>query len=104
MNFDFLKPVDKTLLNFAKMQTNRSFGQCIEIFTSPDNFPDLTNKKIAIIGVLEGRASVGNYGTGSSLDEIRKELYKLYPGNWPINVADLGNIEEGNTIEDTYFA
>ncbi len=104
MNFDFLKPVDNTLLNFAKMQTNRSFGQCIDIYTSPDDFPDLTNKKIVIIGVLEGRASVGNYGTGTSLDEIRKELYKLYPGNWPINVADLGNIEEGNSIEDTYFA
>ena len=28
----------------------------------------------------------------------------MYPGNWPINVADLGNIQQGNTIEDTYFA
>lgn len=104
MNFDYLNPVDEALLAHAKMQSNLSFGQCIEIYTTQNNFPDLTNIKIAIVGIEEGRAAVGNYGTGTNLDEIRKELYKLYPGNWPISVADLGNISEGNTIEDTYFA
>lgn len=104
MNFEYLNPVDEALLAHAKMLPNQTFGQCIEIYTTQNNFPDLTNKKIAIVGVEEGRASVGNYGTGSNLDEIRKELYKLYPGNWPISVADLGNIKQGNTIEDTYFA
>ena len=86
------------------MQTNQSFGQCIEIYTTNSEFPDLSKKKIAIVGVEEDRASVGNDGTGSNLNEIRKELYKLYPGNWPISVADLGNIPKGNSIEDTYFA
>ncbi len=104
MNFDYLIPVDETLMAHAKMQTNQSFGQCMQIYTSQNEFPNLTNKKIAIVGVEEDRASVGNYGTGTNLDEIRKELYKLYPGNWPISVADLGNIPQGNSIEDTYFA
>jgi arginase family enzyme len=104
MTFEFLNPVDEALLAHAKMLPNQTFAQCIEIYTTQNNFPDLTNKKIAIVGVEEGRASVGNYGTGDNLDEIRKELYKLYPGNWPISVADLGNIKQGNTIEDTYFA
>lgn len=104
MNFDYLKPVDSTLLSYAKMQSNRTFGQCIEIYSDKNNQPDLTNKKIAIIGVLDGRGSIGNYGTGTNIEEIRKELYKLYPGNWPVNVIDLGDIVEGHTIEDTYFA
>ena len=104
MNFEYLNPVNEALLAHAKMLPNQTFGQCIEIYTTQNNFPDLENKKIAIVGVEEGRASVGNEGTGSNLDEIRKELYKLYPGNWPISVADLGNIKQGNTIEDTYFA
>ena len=104
MDFDYLIPVDEALMAHAKMQTNQSFGQCIEIYTSQNGFPDLAHKKIAIVGVEEDRASVGNYGTGTNLDEIRKELYKLYPGNWPISVADLGNIPQGNSIEDTYFA
>ena len=104
MNFDYLKPVDNTLVAYAKMQTNSAFGQCIKIYANKDNFPDLTTTKIAIIGVLEGRGAVDNIGTGTTLNELRKELYKLFPGNWPINVADLGDIEQGNTIEDTYFA
>jgi len=104
MSFEYLNPVDEALLAHAKMQSNKTFGQYIEIYTAKNGFPDLSNKKIAIIGVEEGRASIGNYGAGSNLDEIRKELYKLYPGNWPISVADLGNISQGNTIEDTYFA
>ncbi|SDX39685.1 Arginase family enzyme [Lutibacter oricola] len=104
MNFEYLKPVDEALLAHAKMQSNQTFGKCIEINSMSSGFPELSNKKIAIVGVNEGRAAVGNYGTGDNLDEIRKELYKLYPGNWPIQVADLGDIPQGNTIEDTYFA
>jgi len=104
MNFEYLTPVNETLLAYAKMLSNLSFGQCIDIYTTQSEFPDLTNKKIAIIGVEEGRASVGNYSSDFDLDEIRKELYKLFPGNWPVSVVDLGNISPGNTIEDTYFA
>jgi len=104
MNFDFLKPVDEALLAYAKMQQNQSLGQSIEIYTSQSNLPEVLNKKIAIVGVEEGRAAVNNYGTGDSFNEVRKELYKLFPGNWPLSVVDLGNIEQGSTIEDSYFA
>ncbi|NOR27245.1 MAG: arginase [Lutibacter sp.] len=104
MNFEYLNPVDDALVAYAKMQPNQTFGQCIEIYTTQHDFPDLSNKKIAIVGVEEGRASVGNNETGADLDQIRKELYKLYLGNWPVSLVDLGNIKQGNTIEDTYFA
>lgn len=104
MIFDYLTPVDDALLAHAKMQNNKTLGQCFDIYTSETDFPSTENKKIAIIGVLEGRASEGNYVTGEDLGKIREELYKLYPGNWPTNVVDLGDIQQGNTIEDTYFA
>lgn len=104
MSFDYLEPVDDTLLAYAKMQPNKTFGQSIAIYTKKSDFPPLDNVKIGIIGVKEGRAADGNYGTGDDLDPIRRELYELYPGNWPTNVADLGNIQQGNTVEDTYFA
>src|SRR5690606_2351832 len=35
---------------------------------------------------------------------LRKELYGLYPGNWDVSIADLGNIHAGDSISDTYFA
>ena len=99
MNFEYLCPVDESLLVYAKLQINKTIGQCIDIYTTQSEFPNLENKKIAIIGIEEDRGSVGNYGTGNNLDEVRKEFYKLYPGNWPINVADLGNIKKGNSIK-----
>lgn len=104
MNFEYLSPIDDALLMHSKLQTNKPIGQCIEIYTTKGEFPNLENKKIAIIGVEEDRGSTDNHGTGNNLDYIRKEFYALYPGNWPINLVDLGNIKKGNSIEDTYFA
>jgi arginase family enzyme len=104
MNFDYLNPVDGDLLAHAKLQGNLTIGQSIEIYTTQNGFPSLENKKMAIIGVNEGRAAEGNYGSGADLNNIRKELYQLYPGNWPVNLVDIGTIEQGNSIEDTYFA
>lgn len=104
MNFEYLSPIDDTLLMYSKTQPNKSIGQCIEIYTSTNNFPTLEKAKIAIIGVEEDRGAIGNIGTGNHLDSIRKEFYSLYPGNWPVHVVDLGNIKKGNTINDTYFA
>jgi len=104
MNFDYLLPIDDSLLAHAKMQPIQCFGQIIEIHAAESGFPSLDNIKIAIVGVHEDRAAEGNEGTGKDLDAARRELYQLYPGNWPMNVADLGNIQQGNSIEDTYFA
>jgi arginase family enzyme len=54
--------------------------------------------------VQEGRLAVHNESTGDGLDIIRKELYQLYQGNWTNSVADLGNLTQGATVSDTYFA
>lgn len=59
---------------------------------------------MAIFGVSENRNDINYMGGEIDFDEYRKALYSLYPGNWPFNIADLGDIEKGNTIEDTYYA
>jgi arginase family enzyme len=59
---------------------------------------------IAIFGVNEGRRSGANHGCSHAADEVRKHLYKLYAGSFPVKVVDLGNIFAGHTVEDTYFA
>jgi arginase family enzyme len=53
--------------------------------------------------VLEGRNAVDNFGTGKSLANIRKYLYQMFPGNWHVNVVDLGNIPQGNNVTDTFY-
>ena len=32
------------------------------------------------------------------------EFYQLYPGNWSVSLADLGNLPSGEKTEDTYYA
>jgi arginase family enzyme len=102
MEFDFLEPVDDTLIAYVNNLTSQHFGVKIAFHTMSE-FPKLDNVKIAIIGVLENR---GNKNSNNivNLYYIRKELYSLFPGNWDKNVADLGDIIAGNSTDDTYFA
>ena len=104
MNIDFLTPIDENISNDSSLRSDVKIGNNIQIHTHQNGFPDLDDVSIAILGVKEGRRAVGNKGCGEDLSNIRKEFYKLFPGNWSANIADLGNVEKGNTVEDTYFA
>ena len=104
MSFDFLTPIKDTILAHLVLQSAQSLGKNIQVYTSQDNFPDLEKAQVAIFGVQEDRNALDNMNCGDNLDAIRKHLYQLFPGNWHTNIVDLGNIEKGNTVEDTYFA
>ena len=104
MNFSFFTPVKDTVVAHLMSQTTSSLGQKINVHTSENGFPDLSGIDIAILGVKEGRGALNNIGCGEELKNIREKLYELFPGNWHTQIADLGNIEKGATLEDTYFA
>jgi len=101
MEFSFLAPVDTEIHEFIKGLTSQHLGSKV-VFHTNEDFPNLDQVRIAVIGVLENR------GAGKhepyDLSYIRKELYALYPGNWNASIADLGDIFPGNSINDTYFA
>ncbi len=79
------------------------FGTSIDKYVS--EFPNLENKKIAIIGVPEGRKSGKNSSTNLAANEVRDELYKLVSNTFIQNhIVDLGNIKTGKTFEDTQVA
>ena len=104
MNFNFLSPVPDTVLAHNQLLAPLSLGRKIKIHTEQDGIPDLENINIVIIGVLENRNDVNYIGEDFNLNEIRKSLYSLFPGSWSTNIADLGDIQKGESIEDTYFA
>jgi len=79
-------------------------GDVVKAFIQPNDFPSLEHADLAIIGVGEERNSFFNHGCGLAPDMIRKELYKLFQGNFKLNLVDLGNVLNGHTIDDTYFA
>lgn len=77
----------------------------ISIFYEKEgNFPSLEDVKLAIFGIKDDRACVENQGCENAPDEVRKHLYNLFAHWNQIQIADLGNIKRGNTIDDTYFA
>jgi formiminoglutamase len=100
----FFKPVNLAdiLGNFVLKPSQ--LGSLISVFDANQGFPELENIDIAILGVAEDRMAINNNGCSHAPDTVREHLYRLYAGNFNPKIADLGNIEGGHSIEDTYFA
>lgn len=101
MGFDFLAPLDETTLNYIDGLSSQHLGSKVVLHTETD-FPDLDQIKIAIVGAMENRGS--GHTDAVELDAVREKLYGLFPGNWHVSIADLGNILPGSSSEDSYFA
>jgi len=104
MNIDFLSPVSEKLIAHTVLQSSQSLGRTMGIHSAQKGMPSLTGVKIAIVGVEEGRSAVDNAGCGQQIDTIRKHLYQLFPGKWHAKIADIGTVQKGATVADTYFA
>ncbi|MGB2085986.1 MAG: formimidoylglutamase [Flavobacteriaceae bacterium] len=103
MSIDFLTPIEDSVLGVTSLMPKQVIGKSIQIHTEKQGFPDLKNIRIALIGVQESRNShypVSDY----DIDAFRREFYQLFPGNWSVKIADLGNLPSGDTPEDTYYA
>ena len=103
MDYSFLTPVQDRLIDRLALQHSQVIGQTLRIHTTALE-PDLEGVKMAIVGVLESRNSVDYIGEDFQFLEIRKAFYSLFPGNWIHEIADLGDIQKGESVEDTYFA
>ncbi|WNH09061.1 formimidoylglutamase [Thalassobellus suaedae] len=104
MNFNFLSPVSDLVLAHNELLESQALGRKLRIHSTQNGIPDLENVNIAILGVLENRNDVNYIGEEFQLNEIRKSFYGLFPGSWNTTIADLGDINKGESIEDTYFA
>ena len=104
INYNFLSPVDDLILSHMNLNSSLILGNRINIFSDVSSPPDLANVDIAIIGVNEYRNGINSLDENFSLNEIRKNFYNLYPGNWSLNIADLGDLILGENVFDTYQA
>ena len=62
---------------------------------------------IVLLGVNELRDRNNNFltpGISFSADALRRQFYRLYKGNYDVKVADIGNINAGNSFSDSAFA
>lgn len=104
MDFEFLSPLDENLVEDLQASEFPNLGNQVKLHSLSSGIPDLENIKIAIVGVKENRLADGVEDEFLNFSKIRRSFYSLFPGNWNLNVADLGDIEKGETVEDTYYA
>lgn len=102
---DFFVPVELQKINFSEDSHPLILGNVINSYNNEEQaFPSLDDVHIALLGVKEDRNAGENQGCAYAPDYVRKYLYNLYQGPFKLKLADLGNIKQGETTEDTYFA
>ena len=97
---DLKQYFDAYQFDFRSIEESR-VGCCLDFFDESFN-NDLWSYDVFILGVPEGRLSLGNESCDLAPDEIRSSLYRLYEGEWGLKILDLGNLRIGQTLQDTY--
>jgi arginase family enzyme len=101
----FFEPLDQNEFPYSGETTGQiRLGNIIGLHTEADGLPDYSACDIALIGVTDDRKAIGNEGCGLAPNSIRKYLFQLNIGLYPIRMVDLGNIKNGFNVSDTYFA
>ncbi|MGB5821704.1 MAG: formimidoylglutamase [Saonia sp.] len=103
MAFDFLVPVEDKVLAHCELLPPQALGSNIYKHTSRKGLPVLANASIAIMGIHESRNAFDKKPERLDISQIRIQLYKLMLGNWNSTIVDLGDIEQGKEVTDTYF-
>ena len=103
MSLELLQPIEYESFQRGSILPKQILGKNILIHTKNSGIPELKGIQIAIIGLSETRNSFfinDNY----VVNNFRKVFYELYPGNWSLKIADLGDLPNGANTDDTYFA
>lgn len=67
-----------------------------------DKMPEYKGAHVAIIGINETRGAGHHAGKSHGPDEVRKKLYALKKGTGPYRIIDLGNLNPGIDLEESY--
>jgi formiminoglutamase len=105
---DFLSPVNVHEISQEDYKEGQ-VGSIISIHqfhkdSGKEEFPDLDDIQLVIIGCGEQRGSGLIHGLSKAPDLIRRQLYSLYYWHSDVKIADAGNIKEGSLFTDSYAA
>lgn len=100
---DFLSPVNLQQVSQDEAYKDGQLGSSMAIYNE-DEFPDLDDVQIVIVGCGEQRGSGIIHIDSNSPDLIRRQFYSLYYWHTDIRIADVGNIRTGSLYTDSYAA
>lgn len=98
---DFLEPINLAMITGDLEMREGQMGRTIRLHQ--EQMPDISDVDIVIAGCDELRGD-GDPSSKAGIDNIRKEFYALFAWHKHIQIADLGNIQCGASLNDTYAA
>jgi len=99
---DFLSPVNLHEISHDETYREGQLGSAITIYQ--EEFPDIDEAQIILLGCGEQRGSGLTKGQSEAPDIIRRHFYSLYYWHPDIKIADVGNIKTGSLYTDSYAA
>lgn len=100
---DFLEPVGNIqLLNNDNTYHPKQMGSYIDAYIK--NFPDVDGADLVIIGCDENRGAGVHIAGNNGVNAVRTHFYQLYQWHTEVNIADIGNIKPGASLQDSYSA
>ncbi|HRI80319.1 MAG TPA: formimidoylglutamase [Cyclobacteriaceae bacterium] len=94
----FFSPLDESV--YSSITAPSSVLKNIRIFS--EKMPDYKDAHVAILGVNETRGAGHHAGKNQAPDEIRKKFYQLKKGSGAYRIVDLGNLNNGIDLDETY--
>ena len=99
----YFDPVSLERPKFEYLNENESFSRHISVHTPDQPIRELDKHQVAIVGIPEdGNAFIK--GSKEAPDQIRSLLYQLRRIDKNLRIYDLGNLKNGGSMNDTYFA
>jgi formiminoglutamase len=98
---EYLEPINLAFLNNDEAYNKKQIGSLIG--ASGDQMTDVEVADIVFVGISENRGG-GLAPSADGANAIRSRLYKLFFWHEDIKLADVGNIETGATVADSYAA
>ncbi len=98
---DFLEPINRYELSNDEGYKDTQLGRHINAYE--EEFPDITNADMVLVGCGEMRGEGGINNTEGP-NAIRSAFYGLFHWHKTVSVADIGNVKVGASIQDSYAA
>jgi arginase family enzyme len=99
---DFLDPLVISSISHDEAYREGQLGRTVQVYE--ENFPDLDEIQVVIVGCGEQRGSGLIHGHSHAPDVVRRYFYSLYYWHTDIRIADIGNIRAGSLYTDSYAA
>jgi len=99
----YFDPVSLERPEFEYLENNESFSHHISVHTPDQPIRELDKHQVALIGIpVDSNGFIK--GSKEAPNHIRSKLYQLRKINRNLKIYDLGNVKNGGSVNDTYFA